>query len=102
VSLNGTRILISSLHAMGVWDARTFAQVGPLRQLGGVGTMAMTPDGHRIVTGSYDNTAQVWDAETFAKLGELRGHSDTKLRASGVPGTSCYSRSLAVVVESRA
>jgi WD40 repeat protein len=28
---------------------------------GGVTSVAFSPDGRRVVTGSYDNTARVWD-----------------------------------------
>jgi WD40 repeat protein len=30
----------------------------------GVSSVAFSPDGRRIVTGSYDNTLKVWDAST--------------------------------------
>ena len=35
---------------------------------------AFSPDGTRIVTGSWDNTARVWDAATAKQLAVLRGH----------------------------
>ena len=34
-----------------------------------------SPDGTRIVTGSYDKTAKVWDAQTGTPLLELKGHT---------------------------
>ncbi len=43
---------------------------------GSVDSVAMTPDGARIVTGSADNTVRVWDAKTFAELATLKGHTD--------------------------
>ncbi len=36
-------------------------------------TVAFSPDGDRIVTGSADNTAKVWDAHTGAELLTLKG-----------------------------
>jgi WD40 repeat protein len=42
----------------------------------GVTSVAVTPDGARIVTGSNDNTARVWDAKTFAELATLKGHTN--------------------------
>jgi WD40 repeat protein len=42
---------------------------------GAVYSVAVTPDGARIVTGSNDSTARVWDATTGALLLQLRGHT---------------------------
>jgi WD40 repeat protein len=37
---------------------------------------AFSPDGTRIVTASWDNTARLWDAESGKPIGEpLTGHS---------------------------
>jgi eukaryotic-like serine/threonine-protein kinase len=35
-----------------------------------------SPDGRRIVTGSWDKTAKLWDAASGAELLEFKGHSD--------------------------
>src|SRR5262249_48926707 len=49
----------------------------PLKRLvghtGRILSVAFSPDGKRIVTGSWDNTARVWDAETGTELRALRG-----------------------------
>ncbi|KAH8835890.1 WD40-repeat-containing domain protein [Flagelloscypha sp. PMI_526] len=40
-------------------------------------SVAFSPDGTRIVSGSYDRTLRLWDASTGVPIGEpLRGHSD--------------------------
>jgi WD40 repeat protein/serine/threonine protein kinase len=39
-----------------------------------VASVAFSPDGRRIVTGSADNTAKVWDARTGTALLDLKGH----------------------------
>jgi len=36
--------------------------------------LAVSPDGKRIASGSFDKTVKVWDAETGAELMTLRGH----------------------------
>ncbi len=38
--------------------------------------MAFSPDGKRIVTGSWDGTVKVWDADKGQELLSLKGHTD--------------------------
>jgi WD40 repeat protein len=61
-----------------IWDAETGAAVGePLEgHNGAVRSVACSPDGRRIISGSSDNTIRIWDAETGAAVGEpLEGHN---------------------------
>jgi WD40 repeat protein len=37
---------------------------------------SFSPDGHRVVTASMDNTARIWDADTGRELRVLHGHTD--------------------------
>ncbi|MHC4426413.1 MAG: protein kinase domain-containing protein [Planctomycetota bacterium] len=41
-----------------------------------VNSVALSPDGKRIISGSNDKTIKVWDAETDTELMTLRGHSN--------------------------
>jgi WD40 repeat protein len=42
----------------------------------GVESVAYSPDGQHIISGSYDNTIRIWDAETGAPVGDpLVGHT---------------------------
>ncbi|KIJ52057.1 hypothetical protein M422DRAFT_83263, partial [Sphaerobolus stellatus SS14] len=42
-----------------------------------VSSVAFSPDGQRIVSGSYDKTIQIWDAQTGTPIGDpLTGHTD--------------------------
>ncbi len=43
--------------------------------LGAVASASYSPDGRRIVTGSWDKTARVWDAQTGRLVTILQGHS---------------------------
>ena len=42
-----------------------------------VWSVAFSPDGRHIVSGSSDHTIQVWDAQTGAQVGKLQGHTDS-------------------------
>ncbi|KAH3192884.1 hypothetical protein KXW62_005978 [Aspergillus fumigatus] len=42
-----------------------------------VSSVAFSPDGQRIVSGSDDNTIKLWDAQTGSELQSLQGHSDS-------------------------
>ena len=37
-------------------------------------SVAFSPDGTRLATGSFDNTARLWDASTGKELAVLKGH----------------------------
>lgn len=41
-----------------------------------VSSVAFSPDGQRIVSGSDDNTIKLWDAQTGSELQSLQSHSD--------------------------
>jgi WD40 repeat protein len=76
-SLDGARYVAPSRedYALRVYDAESGAE-----QLQLVGhrfpviSVAFSPDGTRIVSGSRDRTVRVWDARTGAQLVAFRGH----------------------------
>ena len=47
-----------------------------------VNSVSFSPDGRRIVSGSYDKTIRIWDAESGQELLKLEGHSDYVLSVS--------------------
>ncbi len=42
----------------------------------GVNSVAYSPNGTKIISGSLDNTVKIWDANTGQCLQTLEGHSD--------------------------
>ena len=57
-----------------LWDPALLTLSGHVQ---GVGSVAFSPDGKKIVSGSYDKTLRVWDAESGSSiLGPLVGHTD--------------------------
>ncbi|MGH3569580.1 MAG: NACHT domain-containing protein, partial [Pseudonocardia sp.] len=64
---------------LSIGSRRTVRGVSPLRPLtghtGAVLSVAWSPDGTRLLTGSADNTARVWDATTAEPLHHLTDHT---------------------------
>ena len=70
-----------------VWDAATGQEIAVLKGravlnepgkvlLASIESIAFSPDGTRLATGSSDNTARVWDAATGQEIAVLKGHED--------------------------
>ncbi|MSU62481.1 MAG: hypothetical protein EXS31_08800 [Pedosphaera sp.] len=58
------------------WQRQTHLDLKTLRgHLATVTSVAFSPNGQRIVTGSYDQTAKVWDAASGREMLTLQGHS---------------------------
>lgn len=51
----------------------------------GVWSVAVSPDGKRIVTGSADHTARIWDAQNGKELLTFAGHTDTVVAVAFSP-----------------
>src|SRR5882757_5087692 len=65
------------------WPAPPLAWTG---HTSSVTSVSYSPNGTRVVTGSYDNTIRIWDAESGAVIGEpLTGHTSAVLSISYSP-----------------
>src|SRR5205085_10333669 len=59
-----------------VWQSATVPYPPPFQwHKGPVSSVAWSPDGKRLVTGSFDKTAKVWDADKGQELLFLKGHT---------------------------
>jgi WD40 repeat protein len=59
------------------WHRQTHLALKTLRgHLDMVTCATFSPDGERIVTGSWDGTAKVWEAASGRELFALEGHTD--------------------------
>ena len=56
-------------------------------------SVAFSPDGKRIATGSGDQTVRVWDAETGTEKLALKGHVVTSVAFSPDGQTHCHGQS---------
>ncbi|THU75307.1 WD40 repeat-like protein, partial [Dendrothele bispora CBS 962.96] len=65
---------------MKVLHKSTTAKIACLKVNSSVLSVAISPDGKRIVSGSCDSTVRIWDAETGSSVGQpLQGHDDSVL-----------------------
>jgi len=60
-----------------LWDVATQTRVGELKgHTNDVESVAYSPDGKTLASGSRDKTILLWDVATQTRVGELKGHTD--------------------------
>merc|ERR1712023_317767 len=60
-----------------IWDATTLQEVGTLEgHTSYVTSVAVFPDGSKIVSGSGDKTIKIWDATTLQLVSKLFDNAD--------------------------
>ncbi|MGD9636574.1 MAG: WD40 repeat domain-containing protein, partial [Pirellulales bacterium] len=63
-------------NSVRIWDVALGTQLAVLQPTGRLGTLAVSPDGNWILTGSPGYDARVWDGRTGKPAGEpLKGHT---------------------------
>ncbi len=94
-SPDGSRMAVgSSFGTIRVWDVATGSPIGkPIRHVAWGGAfpaidtfqgLVFSPDGKRILTASYENTAHLWDAATGEPIGDPLKHTpDAESRSRG-------------------
>ena len=75
-SPDGKHIATAGSLGVFLWDAETGALLRTFRgHTDWVRSVAFSPDGKRVLTGSDDSTAKLWDAETGQEIRTFRGHT---------------------------
>jgi WD40 repeat protein/tRNA A-37 threonylcarbamoyl transferase component Bud32 len=63
-------------HTIRVWDVATGRESRRMSHGHGVNSIAVFPDGRRVLSGSFDRTIGVWDLETGQQLRRISGIAD--------------------------
>ena len=86
-NVDGVRKGQGSQQELMVWDVSSGQAIHSVRghNGNGVSCVAFSPDGRRIVTGSYDTTLKVRDAATAEEVYALAGHKQFVLSAAYRP-----------------
>src|SRR5262249_30746533 len=74
--LEETRTFQERGFEWGYWNRLCHQEIRTLKgHKGKVISVAFSPDGKRIATGSFDRTAKIWDSETGKEIFTLKGHT---------------------------
>jgi WD40 repeat protein len=72
-----------------IWDVQTGRTSVLTGHSGAVTSVAFSPDGRRLLTGSNDRTARIWDIVSRQTLTVLTGHLGTVWSAGFSPDGRC-------------
>ena len=76
-SPDGTRLAVASSIGIWIYDAQTGEALDLLTgHTWDVTSVAFSPDGQTLASGSYDATIRLWDANTGRNIHTLTGHTD--------------------------
>ena len=76
-SPDDTRLAVADSIGIWLYDAQTGEELNLLTgHTGGVSSVAFSPDGNTIASGSADGTVRLWDANTGTLMHTFTGHTD--------------------------
>jgi WD40 repeat protein len=75
-STNGQWLITVGGSEARLWDRQSGRETMRFGPQGAVAAAHFAPDGDRIVTASWDNTARIWSASSGHVLVKLQGHSE--------------------------
>ena len=75
ISPDGATVLTAGGSAAQLWDLASRKPTGPrIEHLGTIHHARFSPNGHHVVTASYDNTGRLWDVLTGEPIGTSFEH----------------------------
>ena len=85
-SPDGTRLAVAGSIGIWLYDAHTGAEVARLTgHRDWVSSVAFSPDGNTLASGSRDDTIRLWDVQTGEERSTIRGHTENVLSVAFSP-----------------
>ncbi|MCX6146236.1 MAG: choice-of-anchor D domain-containing protein [Candidatus Kapabacteria bacterium] len=76
ISHDGTKLLYAADREIIIWDLVNNKLINTLKGHSDIITcLLISPDGSKIVSGSYDSYIKIWDIETGSLVNTLKGHN---------------------------
>ena len=86
ISPDGRTVLTGDDGVAQLWRVDSGEPLGPpIAHSGGVSSVAFSPDGHTLATGTDDGFVRLWDVTTRQQVGEPLRHSGSVAPSSLTP-----------------
>ena len=87
-SPDGTLLAVATYIGVYLYDAQTLDEVALLESNAIMNSVAFSPDGSILASGSVDGTIKLWDVSERRLIDTLTGHTDAVLSVSFSPDSS--------------